>query len=142
VLVLPDGDDLFNSLNHVSTRGERVGAMRRHRHDDDARLTDVYATRAVMHSHARVRPCLADLFRDSLERTHGERLVRFVLEERHAAALVVIADETDERCHRTIARARLANLLCQPLQVQCGRSHSDERHRSSIASLGTLTFNL
>jgi hypothetical protein len=52
----------------------------------------------MVDTNADVSPCLPDFVDNPGEGTHGQRFVRLVVEERHATALVVIADQTNERC--------------------------------------------
>ena len=52
---------------------------------------------AMVHADARIRPGLPRFFDDRVERANRERLVRLVLEELDAPALVVVADQSDER---------------------------------------------
>jgi hypothetical protein len=54
--------------------------MRRDGDDDDAGLAELEPSDAMMHADPRARPVFTGLVEDPAQRTHGQRLVRFVLE--------------------------------------------------------------
>ena len=96
MLVLPDRRDLLDALDRVPAHGERVGAMRRRRRDDDAGVADLEAPRAVMDREPHVWPSRGRLVRD---RNQG-RTVSFLEYEAYeplaVKALARIVDEARE----------------------------------------------
>jgi hypothetical protein len=136
VLMLPDRDNLFDALDGVPARGKGVCPMRGDRHNNDARFTDFDTTRPMVYTDACVGPCRTDFVADPAECPNSEWLIRFVVEERHAAPLIVIANQTDERRDGAIPLARPSHFLRQDVKIQRARGHGDERyrHRSSIAT--------
>src|ERR1700752_3395627 len=86
-----------------------------------------------MHADARVRPRLTDFFSNARQCPDGQWFVGLVVEERDASALIVIANQSDERRDGAITLSRPADFIHQRLWVQSGRSDGNERHRLSMA---------
>src|SRR5580704_16748287 len=94
--VLPDRHDLFHTFDHVAARGKRIRAMRAGRGNDDAGVANRQGSNPVVDREPYRRPFRGGLAADLLERLDSQRLVRFVLEARDAAVLIVVAHDPDK----------------------------------------------
>src|SRR5688572_10853537 len=102
MLVLPDRHNLLHPLDRVPAGGEGVCPVRRCRDDDDAGFADLDTADPMVHGDAGIRPRLPRLGHDQLERAYRERLVRLVFEEPDLPPLVVISNQSGERCDRAV----------------------------------------
>ena len=97
VLLLPDGNGVLEGVDREPARVERLGAMVRRDGDGDRNLADLEAADAMDDRDSRDAELRDRLDLDLLHLGDGHRSVGFVFEERHAAPVVVVADDADEQ---------------------------------------------
>jgi hypothetical protein len=109
-LVLPHRCDLFHTLNRITARLERPGAMCRGDGNHHARLANGEPSDAMPQAQHRAGPVFLEFSLDLRERFRRHRLVDFVLEVRERPALCAANDA--EKGHDGPHPSRIARARC------------------------------
>src|SRR5688572_10558288 len=97
VLFLPHGDGALEGVDGVAAGVEGIAAMRRRDGDEDGRLADVQAARAMQDGHtADTGPPGTQRLTDLAHLDLGHRRVRLVLEKFHGPAVRLVAHHSGE----------------------------------------------
>src|SRR3990170_5320798 len=115
-LLLPDRHDLLEPVDQVVTGLERLPAVRRGDGDEERRLADLQAARAVLHRNVRDRPAGHRLLGELAHHARRHLRVGVVLQVEDAAAPAVVPDDAQEYGYG--AALVPAHVIDEPLRVQ------------------------
>ena len=77
--MLPDGSDLFYSLDHIAAGRKGIGPMRRSHSNNHTSLTDLQGSQSVMEGYPDCPP-VSSFLDDARKGAQGERFISLVLQ--------------------------------------------------------------
>ena len=137
VLALPDGHAPLDLLDDAARRVERVAPVRVRGRDRDAHVAERERADAVLDDDVGVPEPLRRFARDLPELARGHRLVRGVLDARHGAAVVDVANGAEEQRRRAVRIGR--HLRDERGRVDGARDDRGARHPPATGGMSATS---